>query len=168
MENRQFPSVKDLQCPHCNGTEFKILGTKGAVGAAVGAAMFGAIGNLVQSSEAKSDYELRPIRYQCLSCKKKFESVPFVAAEDELLGEPCTVVLHRLSSFVGMAVLQQVFLNGVKVGTVKNNKELSFKTYTKHNVIFVTDHSGVAFPDAYTFTAESGGMKELKFNRKFV
>lgn len=56
MENRQFPSVKDLQCPHCNGTEFKILGTKGAVGAAVGAAMFGAIGNLVQSSEAKSDY----------------------------------------------------------------------------------------------------------------
>lgn len=77
-------------------------------------------------------------------------------------------MLHRLSSLVGMAVLQQVFLNGVKVGTVKNNKELSFQTYTKHNVIFVTDHSGVAFPDAYTFTAERGGMKALKFNRKFV
>lgn len=168
MENIQYPSLKNMQCPHCNGTEFKILGTKGATGKAVGAVMFGAIGSLVQSSDTKNDFELRPIRYKCQSCNKKFESVPFVAAEDDLLDEPCTVVLHRLSSFVGMAVLQQVFLNGVKVGTVKNNKELSFKTYTKHNVIFVTDHSGVAFPDAYTFTAESGGMKELKFNRKFV
>lgn len=167
MENRQNPSVKNLQCPHCNGTEFKILGTKGSTGKAVGAFLFGAIGNLVQSSESKNDYELRPIRYKCLSCNQKFESVPFEAAEDELLDEPCTVVLHRLSSLVGMAVLQQVFLNGVKVGTVKNNKELSFQTYTKHNVIFVTDHSGIAF-DSYTFTAESGRMKTLKFKRKFV
>ena len=168
MDSRQFPSVKNLRCPNCSGTEFKILGTKGSVGAAVGAAMFGAIGNLVQSSGAQSDFALRPIRYQCLSCKKKFEASPYVATEDELLDEPCTVVLHRLSSFVGMAVVQQVFLNGVKVGNVKNNQQLSFQTYVRHNVIFVTDQSGVAFPSSYKFIAENGGQVQLRFNRKFV
>ena len=168
MENRSFPSLKELRCPNCSGTEHKILGTKGATGKVVGDIMFGALGSLVHSSDAKNDFELHPIRYQCLECKKKYESLPLTAPEEELLEAPCTVVLHRLSSFVGMAVLQQVFLNGVKVGNVKNNQELSFQTYTKHNVVFVTDHSGVAFADTCTFTAESGGRKALKFNRKFV
>ena len=168
MENNQYPSVRDLQCPSCKGTSFKIIGTKGSMGKAVGAAMFGAIGNMAMSAGSKNDFEIRPIRYQCLSCRSKFEATPLTAAEDELLEEPCTVVLRRLSSVVGMAVLQQVFLNGVKVGNVKNNGELTFRTYTKHNTICVTDQSGVAFPGAYTFVAESGGTQTVQFKRKFV
>ncbi len=168
MANAQYPSLKGLHCPNCNGTELKYLGTKGSVGKAVGAAMFGAIGNLIQSSQAKNNFEVVPIRCQCQNCKKKFEAEPLVAAEDEILDAPCTVVLHRKGSFVGSMVVQQVFLNGVKVGSVKNKEELKFETYTKHNVIFVTDHNGMAFPGEYTFTAESGGTETIEFKRGFI
>ena len=168
MENKKYPSLKSIYCPQCRGTHYKILGTKGSLGKAAGAAMFGAIGNMIQSSSAKNDYEIRPIRFKCQNCGNKFESIPFTAADNEILEMPCTIVLHRLSSFVGMAVVQQVFLNGVKVGNVSNNGELRFETWTKDNVIFVTDQSGVSFGDAYTFTAQGGEMKTLNFKRKFV
>ena len=162
-----YPSVKKLSCPYCGKKEFKIIGTKGAVGSAIGGSMFGAVGNMVASSASKKDFEIKPIRYQCLGCRKKFEAVPQAADEDELLASPCTVTLRRLSSFVGMAVSQQVFLNGVKIGNVKNNSEITFKTYTKHNVVFITDQYGVAFPGSYTFTAADGGSENINFKRKF-
>ena len=56
-----------------------------------------------------------------------------------------------------MSVIQQVFLNGIKMGSVPNNSELSFNVYTKTNVVFVTDHNGNAFKGDFKFTAESGG-----------
>ena len=91
-----------------------------------------------------------------------------MAADDELLSEPCVVEITRLSSFVGMAVSQQVYLNGVKVGNLKNGATLTFNTYTKENTVFVTDQYGVAFKGDYKFTAVPGGKEEIKFNRKFL
>lgn len=168
MENRKYPSLKKIHCPQCKKANYKILGTKGAMGKAIGAGMFGGIGNLIQSSNAKSDFELKPIRFKCLDCNNKFDSLPAQSEADEVLKKPCTIVFHRLSSFVGMAVIQQVFLNGVKVGNVKNNGELRFETNIRHNVIFVTDQSGVSFGDTYVFNAQDGETRVLNFKRKFV
>ena len=168
MENRQYPSLNAVQCSNCGSKNYRIIGTKGSMGKAIGSAMFGAIGALAASSNAKNDYELRPLQCKCKDCKAKFDAMPSAAAEDDILDTPCTITLRRLSSFVGMAVVQQVFLNGIKVGNVKNNSELTFETNTKNNVIFVTDQSGVAFCDPYVFTAQNGEVRTIDFKRKFV
>lgn len=71
MENRQNPSVKNLQCPHCKGTEFKILGTKGSTGKAVGAFLFGAIKNLNQYplKLRKMSSLTSRVRWCCTGCQ---------------------------------------------------------------------------------------------------
>ena len=119
-------------------------------------------------AQSKGDFELKPVKYQCLGCKHKIESDPLVATEEEILLEPCEITFHRLKSAVGMAVTQQVYLNGIKIANVKNGEDIVFRTHTKHNTIFVTDQAGIAFPGAYTFEAEPGGKVDVQFKRKFV
>lgn len=172
MDNQQvtnYPSLYKLTCPKCGQNNLKVLGTKGAKGASVGIGMaFGAVGNLVASSMSKDEAAVQPVKYQCLACKNKFDSLPLNAEPDEILDQPCNINFTRLSSFVGMAVVQGVWLNGVKVGTVGNGKSISFPTFTKHNTVFVTDQYGVVINGDYKFEAQSGGTQELKFKRKFV
>ncbi len=104
MEN-QYPSVAKMVCPQCGKADFRILGTKGSLGKAVGGGlMFGAIGNMAASAISKDQFDLVPVNYQCLNCKNKFEALPMVATPDELLSVPCTITVHRLGSVVGMAV----------------------------------------------------------------
>ncbi len=164
-----YPSVADLACPKCQRkNDFKVIGTKGAKGKSIGISMaFGAIGNLVANSMSKDDFSLQPVKYQCNGCKKKFESLPLTAKPEEILESPCTIHFTRLSSFVGMAVSQNVYLNGVKVGSVKNGKSIDFQTFVKDNTIFVTDHNGVAFKGCYKFNAQNGQVVEINFNKKF-
>ncbi len=168
MAENNYPSVKDMTCPQCGKNEFKILGTKGSLAKAGVTVAFGAIANMALDSQSKKDFELKPVRYQCLACKNKFEAEPLVAPEEELLEEPCKITLHRLKSAVGMAVTQQVYLNGVKMGNVKNGEDLTFQTFTKHNTVFVTDQAGIAFPGSHTFIAEPGGTEDIQFKRKFL
>lgn len=168
QNQNSFPSVHELACPDCHSKELKILGTKGSKGTSVGIGMaFGAIGNLVANSVSKNDYTVQPVNYKCESCGKKFEAMPLAAKPEELLEKPCTVNFTRLSSFVGMAVSQNVWLNGVKVASVKNGKTVSFQTGVKHNTVFVTDQYGVAFKGCYKFEAQSGGTEEIRFKKKF-
>lgn len=168
-EQRNFPSTYKLTCPKCGKNDFKVLGTKGAKGASIGIGMaFGAIGNLIASSSSKDEVSVQPVQYQCKSCKNKFESLPLNAEPDEILSAPCTITFTRLSSFVGMAVVQGVWLNGVKAGTIDNGKTITFQTFTKHNTIFVTDQYGVVINEAYHFEAQSGGQQSINFKRKFV
>lgn len=164
------PSIHALTCPKCQGGDLQILGAKGAKGASVGMFMaLGAIGNMIADASNKNDFSLRPLQYKCKSCKNKFESLPLVAKPEELLAQPCTINFHRLSRFVGMAVSQHVWLNGVKVGVVDNGKNLTFQTITKHNTVFVTDQYGVAFKgDPYKFEAQEGGVVDIKFKGKFL
>ncbi len=169
MSDVQYPSVKNLKCPECGADDLRIIGTKGASAAAISVGVLtGAIGNLAMDKASKGDFTLMPVKYQCQKCKKKFETLPLVAEESEVLEQPCTVNLTRLSSMVGMAVSQQVYLNGVKVGNVKNGATLTFSTNVRENTVFVTDQYGLAFPGKFTFTAESGGTQEIKFKRKFL
>lgn len=168
MTHTNFPSTNEIVCPKCNKNDLKILGTKGSKGAAVGVGMaFGAVGNLVASSMSKNDFTLQPIKYKCNSCGNKFESLPFNAKQEEILDEPCTVNFTRLSSFAGMAVAQNVWLNGVKVGSVGNGKSITFQTFLRYNTVFVTDQYGVAFKGDYKFEAQSGGTEDIRFKRKF-
>lgn len=163
------PSIEGLTCPKCQKADLKILGTKGSKGAAIGMGMaLGAVGNLIANASNKNDFSLRPIQYKCKSCGNKFESLPLMAKPEELLDTPCTVTFHRLSRFVGMAVSQDVWLNGIKVGTVKNGKSITFETVTKHNTVFVTDQYGVAFKGDRKFEAQSGGTEEIRFKGKFL
>ena len=169
MENKSYPSIYNLQCPNCGKTELKIIGTKGSKSSSTWMfLLLGALGNLIVSSSSKSDFGLKPIQYKCLGCKKKFETLPYVAGPDELLEQPCTVTLKRLANFVGCAVSHQVFLNGEKVGNVANNSEVTFTTSVKHNTVFVADQYGVAIGESHSFTANAGETVNLKFNRKFV
>lgn len=161
------PTLVGIVCPECGSDNYQIQGT-GSVGASIGKQLlFGGVGNMVASSRSKDDFELKNVKCRCKDCKKKFEVLPNDASKDELLEKPCTITLKRLSGIWGAAVRQQVYLNGVKVGTVKNGSEITFQTNTKTNAIFVTDHHGVAFNDLYEFTAESGGEEYIKFKKKF-
>ena len=163
-----LPSLYALKCPKCGGQDLLPLGEKGAAAAAFGKQFaFGAIGNLVASSNAQKDAVTSPIQYKCKKCNNKFVSPPLQAGPDEMLSAPCTVNFTRLSSFVGMAIVHVVYLNGVKVSPVKNGKTVTFPTYLKYNTIFVTDPHGVAFRDIYRFEAQPGGVVNVKFNRKF-
>ena len=168
MADTQYPSVEGLKCPNCGKTEFKILGTKGSAAKVGMTVAFGAIANVALDSKSKSDFEYKPVRYQCLGCKTKFEADPAEAPGEDILEEPCRIVFHRQKSPVGMAVTQQVFLNGIKVGNVGNGQDLEFQTFTRHNTVFVTDQAGIAFPGSHRFTAESGGTEEIQFKRKFL
>lgn len=167
-DQANFPSTRDLACPKCKSNNLNILGTKGAKGAAVGVGMaFGAIGHLAANAISKDDYTFQPVNYKCASCGKKFEALPLKAKPDEILAQPCTVTFTRLSCFAGMAVSQNVWLNGLKIGSVGNGKTITFQTNVQHNTIFVTDQYGVAFKGHYTFEAQSGGTEEINFKKKF-
>jgi len=168
MAEREYPSIEGLTCPKCGKNDLKVLGTKGSLGKAGAMIAFGAIANMALDSKSKKDFEIKPVKYQCLGCKNKFEAMPLPAPEEDVLEEPCKVTFHRLKSVLGMAVSQQVYLNGIKMGNVGNGQELSFQTFTRNNTVFVTDQAGVAFPGTYRFTAESGGTEDIQFKRKFL
>ena len=130
--------------------------------------MFGAVGNLVANSISKDDYTFEPINCKCLTCGKKFETLPLVAQPDEILPQPCKIIFTRMSSFVGMAVSQSIWMNGVKISPIKNKQTIEFMTFTRYNTLFVTDQFGVAFKADYKFEAQPGGVVEVRFKRKFL
>ncbi|MBR0382242.1 MAG: hypothetical protein IJH71_07400 [Eubacterium sp.] len=168
MENNQYPSVANLACPKCGKKDFRVISIKGSLAKIGTVAAFGALANLALDSKSKGDFEIKPVKYQCLGCKNKFEALPLVAEPDELLETPCRIKFHRQKSALGMAVSQQVYMNGVKMGNVGNGKELEFQTFIKENTLFVTDQTGTAFPGTYKFTAENGGTEQIEFKRKFL
>ena len=164
-------TLKGLRCPKCGNEDIIPVGKKGAAGGEIAAAFFGgAIANLAVSSSAskQSVSSVEPISYRCKACKNKFTSLPFEAADEDALPVPCTINFTRKKSFVGAAVVQMVYLNGVSCGPIKNGKTISFQTENRWNTLFVTDAYGVAFPDVYRFEAAPGGEVNVSFNRKFV
>jgi Zn finger protein HypA/HybF involved in hydrogenase expression len=168
-EGMAFPSLFNLRCPQCGGANLEVKGTEGALGKSIGVfAAFGAVGNMVMSANAAKNLETSPIKYKCASCKHKFTTMPLEAAPEEFLAAPCTIDFERVSNFVGMAVVQIVYLNGIKIGPINNGKTISFSTVVRYNTLFVTDQAGVAFKDVYRFEAQPGSSVRVRFNRKFL
>lgn len=163
------PSVAFLACPACGGNDLLITGQKGGTGKSIGVVLaFGAIGSMVAGSNAAKDTATYPIQYRCNACKNKFESGPLTATAEEILPAPATINFTRKGSMVGAAVPQIVYMNGMKMGPVKNGKTITFQTMVRYNTIFVTDQFGVAFKDSYRFEAQPGAEVQVDFNRKFV
>lgn len=161
-------TLKGLRCPHCGGEQLAVTGVKGALGAsAVTSLAFGAVGNLVAGKSAAANTTTEPLQYKCTNCGNKFESLPLGAPPEEILDEPCTVTFTREGSMIGAAVPQILYLNGVKLGAVKNGVSLSFSTSSRYNVLFVTDHHGVAFKSEYRFEAQPGGSVATRFKLGF-
>lgn len=164
VQQVQLPSLYYVKCPHCGGTEFRILGKKGAMGKslAIGAA-FGAIGMLVANSVEETRYEFEPTNYKCKGCGKKFESMPLVAQPEEILPQPALVAFKRKGAFYGWAVTQFIWLNGVKISGIANGKVVEFPVFTRFNTLFVTDQMGVAFKGSLQFEAQPGQRVEVNF-----
>ncbi len=166
---QEVATLKGLKCPNCQSDQLIVTGTKGALGKAAATGLaFGAVGNLVAGKNAAGNVATEPLQYKCGNCGTKFQSMPLSAPPQEILSSPCHVTFIRESSFVGAAVPQIVYLNGVKIGPVKNGKSLAFTTSNRYNVLFVTDQFGVAFKSDYRFEASPGGHITVRFNRKFL
>ena len=167
-ETVNIPSLHRLVCPKCHQKNLSILGTDGSKSAISKQLLFGAIGNLVANENSKNDFSLHAIRYKCNACGNKFEATPLTAEPDEILDTPCRITFTRLSSLIGLAVAQHVWLNGIKVAVVGNGKTVTFETLLKYNTVFVTDQYGTAFKGDFKFEAQSGGCMDIRFKRKFL
>jgi hypothetical protein len=155
-----------LKCPQCDSKDYIPLGKKGAAGKALATQIFiGGVGNIISARSDAKSVSSEPLQYKCKKCKSKYLAEPSESTPEEHLSEPCRITLQRIANMVGAALPQVVYLNGIKVGTVKNGKAISFNTRVRENVVFVTVQ-GVAFPDACKFTAEPGGSTVILFNRK--
>lgn len=162
-------TLKGLKCPKCNCEDLKINGKPKALAKEMtNFLLFGGVGNIVASKMASKNYETVALSYECKKCKHKFESMPLIALEEDILESPCTINFTRLNSFIGCAGAQMVYLNGVNCGPVENGKTITLKTDSRWNKVFVTDPYGVAFPDVYCFEAVPNGVVNLNFKRKFV
>jgi uncharacterized membrane protein YhaH (DUF805 family) len=157
----------DLKCPACASVDYKPLGTKGFLGRVVVNLFFGFIAGAIYSKSEQNNTEDRIIVYKCSKCGNKWESFPAKAGESGHLERPCEIRFTRMGNLVGMAMAQFVYLNGRKIGPVKNGESITFTTERKQNMIFVTDHTGGAF-DSRRFDASPGGHIEFRFSRKFV
>jgi ribosomal protein L34E len=156
------------KCPQCGSDEWKPAGLPGATGRAVLITFLGIIGNAIASSSLKKRKDDDPFVCKCASCGKKWESIPVKAPEEERLESPCSINVTRPGGFVGAAVGQYTYLNGIRIGILKNGNTLSFKTNVKHNLLYFTDLSGTVYKDFKRFEAEAGKSKNFNFNRKFL
>jgi len=169
MSELQIPSLYNLRCPSCGTSELKVLGQKGAASKSIAMGIaFGAIGSLITNASIKKSEATKPLHYKCKQCCKKFETFPLPAEADELLSAPCRITFQRLKSIMGMSIQYIVYLNGMRVGPIKNGKTFTFETNIKNNTIFVTDFNGVAFADEYNFEATDNGLVVVNFKRKFI
>jgi hypothetical protein len=156
------------KCPHCGSDEWKATGLPGSGGRLALMAFLGIIGNAIASSNLKNKKDDDPFVCKCGSCGKKWKLIPGKAPTEECLESPCSIAVTRPGNFVGAAVGQYAYLNGIRIGILKNGKTLSFKTNVKHNLLYFTDLSGTVYRDFKRFDAEAGGNKNFNFNRKFL
>jgi DNA-directed RNA polymerase subunit RPC12/RpoP len=157
----------DLKCPACTAVAFKALGTKGFAGRQLVTMLFGFPAAVAFSKSERKNTGDREIIYKCSKCGNKWTVLPGKTAESDRLEALCEIHFTRKSSMLGGAMAQFVYLNGKKIGPVKNGGRITFTTERKHNLVFVTDHLGRAF-DTRHFDARAGEQIELKFKRKFL
>lgn len=147
-------------CPKCGSEDLEPICAAGSTARAIAAL---ALGPVLEALVPHADSDR--LQYRCAACHQAFVAEPPVSAESPEL--TCTVRLHRDSSLVGAAVPQVVYLNGERIGEVKNGRVLEFVTTVRSNLVNVTDNGGTAFKDSCRFDAVDGGVVEVHFNRKF-
>lgn len=158
-----------VRCSACGSNRLRPMGISGAL-SNMGGREFGLAGRFIVGAFDKSGYipvEHEEIEYKCLDCKEKFfvekKSSNFVHD----FHEPFTITFFREKKFVGAMMPHVVFLNGFRVGIVKNGQAIRFTTNKIKNVLVVCDYNGMAFPDYLPFEALEGGTKNIRFAFKF-
>jgi ABC-type nickel/cobalt efflux system permease component RcnA len=167
MAGKELRTNAVQKCPKCGSAEWRPLALPGYMGRAIIMVLLGIIGNGIASSALRKKKDDDPFILKCEGCGEKWEAAPSEAAEEEWLETPCGITISRPGGLVGAAVGQYVFLNGIRVGVLKNGGSLSFQTNVKHNILYCTDLSGAVFRDYRRFEAEPEGNKSFSFNRKF-
>lgn len=155
-------------CPNCGSEKIRPLGARGARGTSVAvAAAFGAVGNLAAQRSASGKMSSLPIEYKCGACRSKFLVYPEQAERSELLPRPAVVLLTRRSGMLGAAVARFILLNGEKVGTVKNNRSVSFQTNVLHNELLILDqYDATADQAPLRFDVSPGETVQVFWNGK--
>jgi len=149
-----------VACPKCGSEDHLIpVRAAGSTARALEALAGPVLGAFVPHADTDR------LEFRCTACHQEFVAEPPDSAESPEL--TCTIQFHRDSSLAGAAVPQIVYLNGERVGEVKNGKTLEFVTTVRSNLVNVTDNGGTAFKDSCRFEAVEGGVVEVHFNRKF-
>ena len=173
------PSLLYLRCPKCNTANIRMAGRKEAIEKydrllhynAIGGVAGGFIGSAVTGKSIvmpKQIDAVEPLEYLCEDCQEKFIGWPFEAQPEEFLQIPATIRFLRSKNAYGMAIRFSVYLNGCKIGEVKNGCEIVFQTPLRFNTVAVTDLRSIAFTQGtIRFEAISGGVHALRFNLKF-
>jgi hypothetical protein len=166
MQNPPDPG-DDLKCPGCATADFKALGTEGFTVRKLAAALFGFPAGIAFIKAEQKNTRDRAIVYKCSKCGKKWKAFPARADGGACSESSCTIHFIRERGIAGGLTDQFVYLNGSKIGPVKNGEHISFTTAKKRGFVFVTDYTGRAFDTCY-FNVPAGGQIELKFKRRFL
>ena len=161
-----FPSVNYLICPICGGNNLLVLGEKGSAEKSKAADKQSL--EWIANAKYIEDSSSHALCYKCKQCKNIFNEPPHIALPNEIMLEPCTINFTRLASSIGSAVSLYIYLNGIKVGIVKNGETIAFKTNLINNTVVVTDCIGRAFKSIRVFQASPKGIIDMNFMRKFV
>jgi hypothetical protein len=168
MTGKELRTNAVQKCPKCGSAEWRPLGLSGYAGRSLMMALLGVIGNGIAGSALRKKKDNDPFVLKCEACGEKWKAAPSEAAGEEELESPCKITVSRPSGFVGAAVGQYLFLNGIRIGVLKNREALSFQTHVKHNILYGVDLAGAVFKDYRRFEAEPGGHITFSFNRKFI
>jgi hypothetical protein len=162
-----FNSDDDSKCPVCAAVDFEVLGVKGFAGRQLATMLFGFPASFAFSKAEEKNTKTKAIIHKCNKCGNKWTPVPATTDEKNTAETPCAIHFTRENSLINRVLFQFVYLNGKKIGAVKNGERITFATERKHNVIFVTDHSGRAL-DTRRFDVFAGERIEFKFRQKFL
>jgi DNA-directed RNA polymerase subunit RPC12/RpoP len=164
-----------IRCEYCQSDQVFPFGTSHAMQNFVGNMTIfkgGLLGGVVGQTMDLKGYDPlihEQIGYKCKSCKKKF----FIHQKADALKHdfeiPCTITFIREKKVLGALVDQLVYLNGFKIGPVKNGQAIQFFTYKINNVVVVTDVNGLsACADYFAFEAFEGGSQNIRFGMGFL
>jgi predicted nucleic-acid-binding Zn-ribbon protein len=158
------------RCPKCGSDDLRPRGISGSRGNA-GDSTFGIAGKFIGQMFDTAGYDPakhEEIEYSCNKCKNHFFVKRKADHSAKDFEEPFTITFYREKKFVGAVTPHIVFLNGDRIGDVKNGQSIQFSTYKIKNVLVVTSVSGDAFPDFLPFIATEGGSMNVRFAFKFM
>jgi len=115
----------------------------------------GAMFVLAQRDRRKREAKEQGIGQDLAATKQRAES-------SAKLAEPCNVSVTRLSSFVAAVVPSAVFLNGNRVGVLKNGGTLNLSTEYADNELMIRN----PVDRTIQFEGVPGGLVKLEFSTK--
>jgi len=175
-----LPSIHLIRCSECGSSQIEIIGVKGeaakslggtaaivaagALGGAVGGAIYGAA--KAASDSKKPPMPLSTIRFQCGSCKEKFEAEPHGTDAEDVLEAPFMVTFTRKGIFGDDPY--NLFLNGIRVSVIPTlTNTFVFPTSVKRNTLILIGALGKPVKNGlYSFLATPGGNIELLYAKR--